>query len=79
MEAKPVKNVSSLLLFSGHSELETGLLPIGCQKCSLAIFISFLSLNNLAVIKKLFNHPFTQVPEKKMVKIVDLSMDFLVL
>ena len=27
MEAKPIKNASSLLLFSGHSELETGLLP----------------------------------------------------
>ena len=26
MEAKPVKNVSLLLQFSGHSELETGLL-----------------------------------------------------
>ena len=26
MEANPVKNASSLLLFSGHSELETGLL-----------------------------------------------------
>ena len=26
MEAKPVKNASSLLLFSGYSELETGLL-----------------------------------------------------
>ena len=25
MEAKPIKNASSLLLFSGHSELETGL------------------------------------------------------
>ena len=27
MVAKPIKNASSLLLFSGHSELETGLLP----------------------------------------------------
>ena len=27
MEVKPIKNASSLLLFSGHSELETGLLP----------------------------------------------------
>ena len=26
MEAKPVKNASSLLLFSGYNELETGLL-----------------------------------------------------
>ena len=26
MDAKPVKNASSLLKFSGHSELETGLL-----------------------------------------------------
>ena len=28
MEAKPVKNASSLLKFSGHSELETGLLLV---------------------------------------------------
>ena len=60
MEAKPVKNASSLILFSSHSKLETGLLPISCQKCSLAIFISFL-----LCLEKLFNHPFTQVPEKK--------------
>ena len=26
MKAKPLKNASSVLLFSGHSELETGLL-----------------------------------------------------
>ena len=29
IEAKPVKNASSLLQFSGHSELETGLLFLG--------------------------------------------------
>ena len=28
MDAKPVKNASSLLKFSGHSELETGLLLV---------------------------------------------------
>ena len=27
MEAKPIKNASSHLLFSGHSEFETGVLP----------------------------------------------------
>ena len=81
MEAKPVKNVSSLLLFSSHrhSELETGLLPIGCQKCSLAIFISFLSLNSLAVFRKIIQssiHPSSR--KKKLVKIDDSLMDFLV-
>ena len=28
IEAKAVKNASSLLKFSGHSELENGLLPV---------------------------------------------------
>ena len=31
VEAKAVKNASSLLHFSGHSELETGLLPVFCS------------------------------------------------
>ena len=34
MAAKPVKNASSLLYFSGHSELETGLLYLGTQSLS---------------------------------------------
>ena len=80
MEAKPVKNVFSLLLFSGHSELETGLLLIGCQKCSLAIFISVLSLNNLAVFRKIIQSSIhSSSRKKKLIKIVDLSMDFRVL
>ena len=80
MEAKPVKNVSSLLLFSSQSELRTGLLPMGCQKYSLAIFISFLSLNNLAVFRKIIQSSIhLSSRKKKLVKIVDLSMDFLVL
>lgn len=73
-------NVSSLLSFSGHSELKTGLLPIGCQKCSLAIFNSFLSLNNLAVFRKIIQSSIHSSSRKtKWVKIVDLSMDILVL
>ena len=76
MEAKPVKNVSSLLLFSGHSELKTGLLPIGCKKCSLATFISFLSLNNLVVFRKIIQSSIhSSSRKKKLVRIVDLSMD----
>ena len=38
MEAKPIKNASSLLLFIGQSEFETGLLPPlapSCDKHSL--------------------------------------------
>ena len=33
-EANPVKNASSLLLLSGHSELETGLLSLDCKTVS---------------------------------------------
>ena len=78
MEAKPVKNASSLILFSSHSKLESGLLPITCQKCSLAIFISFLSLNNLAVFRKIIQSSIhSSSRKKKLVKIVDLPLDFL--
>ena len=42
MEANPVKNASSLLLFSGHSELETGLLS-SIEKLNTNMFTNFQS------------------------------------
>ena len=44
MEAKPQKNVSSLLEFSGHSELETGLFKFFSSPGSAAKLTKALAL-----------------------------------
>ena len=51
MEAKPVKNVSSLLLFSGHSELETGLLSYPAHPSILVLLTDRKLMNRLYACK----------------------------
>ena len=47
IEAKAVKNASSLLNFSGHSELENGLLP---TEVSFNIHISKVYWESIAIV-----------------------------